>query len=145
MCASDWADSRGEVAAQRRLILIDQDGSGPGGTNQMSTMVLLQAQNVDVLGITIVTGDSWRDEEVLHTLRMLELIGHADVPVVPGAVFPLVRTEAETRLTFPLHGTPVWLGAWGNYSADVGLRSLRLECQIVQFLSSRRWSLWELS
>jgi inosine-uridine nucleoside N-ribohydrolase len=54
------------LAAQRRLVLIDQDGSGPGGTNQMSTMVLLQAQNVDVLGITIVTGDSWRDEEVLH-------------------------------------------------------------------------------
>src|SRR5688572_28598315 len=85
----------------------------------MSTMVLLQSQNVDVLGITIVTGDSWRDEEVLHTLRMLELIGRADVPVVPGAVFPLVRTEAETRLTFPLHGTPVWLGAWGHRNADV--------------------------
>ena len=85
----------------------------------MSTMVLLQSQNVDVLGITIVTGDSWRDEEVLHTLRMLELIGRADVPVVPGAVFPLVRTEAETRLMFPLHGTPVWLGAWGHHNADV--------------------------
>lgn len=85
----------------------------------MSTMVLLQSPDVDVLGITIVTGDSWRDEEVLHTLRMLELIGRADVPVVPGAVFPLVRTEAETRLRFPLHGAPVWLGAWGRHNADV--------------------------
>jgi purine nucleosidase len=109
------------VAAQRRLVLIDQDGSGPGGANQMSTMVLLQSPNVDVLGITIVTGDAWRDEEVLHTLRMLELAGRSEVPVVPGAVFPLVRTEAETRLMFPLHGTPVWLGAWGKYSADVPL------------------------
>ena len=107
----------GNVAAQRRLVLIDQDGSGPGGTNQMSMMVLLQSPNVDVLGITMVTGDAWRDEEVPHTLRMLELIGRSEVPVVPGAVFPLVRTEAETRLTFPLHGTPVWLGAWGDHSA----------------------------
>src|SRR5262249_26337881 len=106
------------MAAQRRLILIDQDGSGPG-TNLISTMALLQARNVDVLGITIVTGDSWRDEEVQHTLRMLELIGRADVSVVPGAVFPLVLTEAETRLMFPLHGTPVWLGAWGHQNADV--------------------------
>ena len=33
-----------------------------------------------------------------HTLRMLELIGRTDVPVAPGAVFPLVRTQQETRL-----------------------------------------------
>jgi purine nucleosidase len=50
-----------------------------------------------VLGITMVTGNAWRDEETLHTLRMLELTGHADVPVAKGAVFPLVRTQQETR------------------------------------------------
>ena len=41
----------------------------------------------------MVTGNAWRDEETLHTLRMLELTGHANVPVARGAVFPLVRTE----------------------------------------------------
>ena len=51
-----------------------------------------------VLGITMVTGNAWRDEETLHTLRMLELTGHADMPVARGAVFPLVRTQEETRL-----------------------------------------------
>lgn len=106
---------------QRRMVLIDQDGSGPGGSNQMSMMALLQSPNADVLGITIVTGNAWRDVEVQHTLRMLEMIGRSDVPVVPGAVFPLVRTEQETRLTFPLHGTPVWLGAWGRRTVDVAL------------------------
>ena len=79
-------------------MLIDQDGSGPGGSDQMAMLALLQAPDVQVLGITIVTGDAWRDEETLHTLRMLELTGHADVPVARGAVFPLVRTEKETRL-----------------------------------------------
>jgi purine nucleosidase len=67
-----------------------------------------------VLGITIVTGNAWRDEEVQHTLRMLELIGRSDVPVVPGAVFPLVRTQEETRLMTPLVGQVAWLGAWGR-------------------------------
>ena len=100
--------------AQKRLVLIDQDGSGPGGSNQMSMMVLLQSPRVDVLGITIVTGNAWRDEEVQHTLRMLELIGRTDVPVVPGAVFPLVRTQAETMLDSRLSGKVVWLGAWGQ-------------------------------
>src|ERR1700691_3261994 len=84
--------------AEKRLVLIDQDGSGPGGSNQMAMMVLLQSPDVDVLGITVVTGDAWRDEEVQHTLRMLELIGRSDVPVGPGAVFPLVRTQQGTRL-----------------------------------------------
>src|SRR5688500_7257894 len=82
-------------------------------------MDLLQSQNVDKININILTIDTSPDDEGLHTLRILEPISRADVPVVPGAVFPLVRTEAETRLTFPLHGTPVWLGAWGHRNADV--------------------------
>src|ERR1700726_494414 len=100
--------------AQKRLVLIDQDGSGPGGSNQMAMMVLLQSPQAEVLGITIVTGNAWRDEQVQHTLRMLELIGRSDVPVVPGAVFPLVRTQEETRLAAQLNGKAVWLGAWGQ-------------------------------
>jgi inosine-uridine nucleoside N-ribohydrolase len=102
------------TSAQKRLVLIDQDGSGPGGSNQMAMMALLQSPQAAVLGITIVTGNAWRDEEVQHTLRMLELVGRTDVPVVPGAVFPLVRTPEETRLASQLAGKVVWLGAWGQ-------------------------------
>src|ERR1035438_6876670 len=100
--------------AQKRLVLIDQDGSGPGGSDQMAMLALLQAPQVEVLGITIVTGDAWRDEETLHTLRMLELTGHANIPVARGAVFPLVRTQEETRLSAALNGKVEWLGAWGQ-------------------------------
>jgi purine nucleosidase len=104
---------------EKRLVLIDQDGSGPGGSNQMSMMVLLQSPEAEVLGITMVTGNAWRDEEVQHTLRMLELIGRTDVPVVPGAVFPLVRTQQGTRLATPLVGRVSWLGAWGEGPTDL--------------------------
>jgi inosine-uridine nucleoside N-ribohydrolase len=102
------------ASAQKRLVLIDQDGSGPGGSNQMAMLALLQAPQVEVLGITMVTGNAWRDEETLHTLRMLELTGHANVPVARGAVFPLVRTEKETKLAAALDGKVAWLGAWGE-------------------------------
>lgn len=101
-------------AAQKRLVIVDQDGSGPGGSNQLSMLALLQSPQAQVLGITMVTGNSWCDEEVQHTLRMLELTGHSDVPVVPGAVFPLVRTQDETMIGRQLNGTPSWLGAWGG-------------------------------
>src|ERR1700732_5270574 len=101
-------------SAQKRLVLIDEDGSGPGGSNQMAMLALLQSPQVEVLGVTMVTGNAWRDEETLHTLRMLELTGHASVPVARGAVFPLVRTEQETRLASALFGKVTWLGAWGE-------------------------------
>ncbi len=100
--------------AQKRLVLIDQDGSGPGGSNQMAMLSLLQAPQVEVLGITMVTGNAWRDEETLHTLRMLELTGHSNIPVAKGAVYPLVRTQLETKLASALEGNVTWLGAWGQ-------------------------------
>src|ERR1700734_1662605 len=100
--------------AQKRMVLIDQDGSGPGGSNQMAMLVLLQSPQVEVLGITMVTGNAWQDEETLNQLRMLELTGHANVPVAKGAVFPLVRTEKETKLAEALYGKATWMGAWGQ-------------------------------
>ncbi len=102
------------AAADKRLVVIDQDTSGPGGSNIMSMLVLLQAPQVEVLGITVVTGNAWRDDEARHALRMLELIGRSDVPVALGAVFPLVRTQQETRLASALVGQVAWLGAWGQ-------------------------------
>jgi inosine-uridine nucleoside N-ribohydrolase len=104
------------AVAEKRLVLIDQDGSGPGGSNQMAMMVLLQSPNAQVLGITVVTGNAWRDEEVQHTLRMLELIGRTDVPVVAGALVPLVRTQQGTRLATPLVGKVNW--TWNTRQQD---------------------------
>jgi inosine-uridine nucleoside N-ribohydrolase len=67
----------------------------------------------------MVTGNAWRDEETLHTLRMLELTGHADVPLAKGAVFPLVRDEEETRLEAAVDGKVTWLGAWGQATSAI--------------------------
>ena len=102
------------ACAQKRLVLIDQDGSGPGGSNQMAILALLQSPQVEVLGITMVTGNAWRDEETAHTLRMLELTGHANVPLAKGAVFPLVRTQRDAQLSAAIDGKVTWLGAWGQ-------------------------------
>ena len=73
---------------EKHKIIIDQDAAGPAGTDQQSMLLLLQSPNTEVLGITVVTGDQWLREEVAHTLRMLELIGRTDIPVVPGAELP---------------------------------------------------------
>src|ERR1700722_20797081 len=96
----------------KRKIIIDQDAAGPGGTDQQSMLLLIQSPQTEVLGITVVTGDMWLTEEVAHTLRMLELIGRTDIPVLKGAEYPLVRGKDETELMEKQYGAAAWLGAW---------------------------------
>jgi purine nucleosidase len=96
----------------KRKIIVDQDAAGPAGTDQQSILLLIQSPQTEVLGITVVTGDQWLKAEVAHALRMLELIGRTDVPVVPGAEYPLVRQKEETELAEQQYGTFAWLGAW---------------------------------
>ncbi|HEY0342804.1 MAG TPA: nucleoside hydrolase, partial [Steroidobacteraceae bacterium] len=81
----------------RRKVIIDQDAFGPAGSNMQAILMLLQAKNVEVLGITIPSGDGWRDEEVSHTLRLLEIAKRTDIPVHAGAVYPLVLTQARVK------------------------------------------------
>src|SRR5438874_6411556 len=96
----------------RHRVIIDEDCSGPGGSNLQTLLVMIQSQQVEVLGITVVSGDQWRDEEVAHTLRLLEIIGRTDIPVVPGAAFPLVRTHEEAQLWQERYGKVAYAGAW---------------------------------
>jgi inosine-uridine nucleoside N-ribohydrolase len=77
-------------------------------------LVMIQSPEVEVLGITVVSGDQWRDEEVAHTLRLLEIIGRTDIPVVPGAVYPLVRRRDETQLWQERYGRVAYAGAWDD-------------------------------
>src|SRR5438094_6297364 len=104
--------STGIWGQAKRKIIIDQDAAGPAGTDQTSILLLIQSPQTDVLGITVVTGDQWLNEEVAHTLRMLELVGRTDIPVLPGAEYPLVRRKAETELWEQMYGSVTWLGAW---------------------------------
>ncbi len=104
-CLASWGEDK-------RKIIIDQDAAGPAGTDQQAILLLIQSPHTDVLGITVVTGDQWLTEEVAHTLRMLEIIGRTDVPVVPGAEYPLVRTKQGTEQWEQRFGAVAWLGAW---------------------------------
>src|SRR5579863_4591544 len=99
-------------AQGRRKVIIDQDAAGPGGTDMQSILALVNSPDTEVLGIAVLTGDAWRDEEVQHTLRLMEIIGRPDIPVVPGAVFPLVSSKEYIEKWEALHGKLVYKGAW---------------------------------
>ena len=75
-------------------------------------LLLIQCPQTKILGITVVTGDAWLKDEVAHTLRMLELTGRTDIPVVAGAEYPLVRRKEEIELWEKRYGMVPWIGAW---------------------------------
>ena len=105
-------DCRAAEATPRRKVVIDQDAFGPAGSNMQAILLLLQSKDVEVLGITIPSGDGWRDENVSHTLRLLEIAQRTEIPVFPGAVFPLVNTQSRTKLWEALYGQLFYKGAW---------------------------------
>src|SRR5579863_5615111 len=104
-CAIAWSQPR-------RKIIINEDCSGPGGSNMQTLALLIQSPHAEVLGITVVSGDQWRDEEVAHTLRLLEIMGRTDIPVFVGAAVPLVRTREEAIQWQERYGKVSYAGAW---------------------------------
>jgi purine nucleosidase len=103
------------LAQSERKVIIDQDARGPATTDQQAILMFLQSPGVETLGITVVSGDQWRDEEVAHTLRMLELVGRTDIAVVPGAVFPLINNKEMIARWEKLYGKVSYQGAWNEH------------------------------
>jgi len=101
-------------AADPRLVIEDNDYLGPVGSDMESALILLANPAVKVLGFTVVTGDAWRDEEAQALLRFLEIAGAADMPVYPGAVFPLVNSKTRMTAWEAAYGKLAWKGAFND-------------------------------
>jgi inosine-uridine nucleoside N-ribohydrolase len=94
-------------------VIADQDSAGPQGTNFLSLLMLLNAPQLDVLGITTVSGDQWMEPATVFALHAVELTGRTDVPVIKGAEHPLLNTRREQELREALYGShPNWHGAF---------------------------------
>ena len=104
--------SKNSPSSGKRKVFIDQDSHFPAGTDTQSMLALLQAPDVQVLGIAITSGDGWAKAGSRVVLRMLELTGHSHVPVAEGAWFPLVNTREETALWEAQFGEFAYKGIW---------------------------------
>src|SRR6202051_122217 len=103
------------ASAQKIKVIVDQDARGPGTSDQQALLVFLQSEKFDVLGITTVSGDQWVKEETQHTLRMLEIAGRTDVPVIQGTEFPLLNSKEETERWEALYGKLEYKGCWTEH------------------------------
>jgi inosine-uridine nucleoside N-ribohydrolase len=102
-------------APASNLIIYDNDFFGPESAD---ILPLIGDPSVKVLGFTVVTGDGWLDEETADILRFLEIAKRTDIPVVKGALFPLVNSEARTRAWEGMYAKIVWKGAWNAAGPD---------------------------
>lgn len=103
-------------SAQKKKVFIDQDIGGATGTDNQSVLMLLQAAEVDVLGVSIVSGDGWAPASTQYALRMFELTGHGHIPIAQGAVFPLINSRDETLLWEQKFGEFGYKGVWNARS-----------------------------
>jgi purine nucleosidase len=103
----------------KKKLIYDQDHRGPLSTDTVATLMLLQADNIDLLGICTVTCDMWAKQETAYALRLLEIMGRPDVPVYLGAQEPLVNTKAEAQMRYRMFGSRTlgnegYLGCFAN-------------------------------
>lgn len=102
-----------------RKVIFDQDTDGIIGDNEDPLVMLLNSPNIEVLGVTVVTGNGWLKQETVDVLKLLEDIHREDVPVYMGAEMPLVQSRfTPVRLIKQYGGTRTdpFLGAYGEYS-----------------------------
>ena len=102
-----------QALAQERVI-VDAD-MGVLNDDAAALFMLLNSPNVQVLGVTIVPGNTWAENGTAYALRQLELIGRNDVPVFMGVREPLMGDrrqwlDAEERLW----GRSEYLGAYAR-------------------------------
>ncbi len=108
----------------KKKVIYDQDHRGPLSTDTIATLMLLQADNIDLLGICTVTCDMWARQETAYALRLLELMGRAEVPVFMGAEEPLLNTKAEAQMRYQMFGSRTLgnEGYLGCFAKDAGNR-----------------------
>jgi inosine-uridine nucleoside N-ribohydrolase len=63
----------------------------PGHDDAIALLFALSSDEIDLLGVTTVSGNQSIDKTTANAIRVLDLIGRPDVAVVRGAPRPLVR------------------------------------------------------
>jgi len=110
--AAPHASGAPPTGSSRLKLIADQDSAGPEGTNFLSLLMLLNAPQIELLGITTVSGDQWVEPATVFALHAVELTGRTEVPVIKGAERPLLNSAREQELREALYGSvPGWHGA----------------------------------
>jgi inosine-uridine nucleoside N-ribohydrolase len=79
-------------------VILDCD---PGHDDAIALLLALASPEVELLGVTTVSGNQTLEKTTANAIRVLDHLGRDDVPVTAGAPRPLVR---ERRVAAEVHG-----------------------------------------
>jgi inosine-uridine nucleoside N-ribohydrolase len=97
---------------EREKVIIDSD-MGELNDDAMVMFMLAKSSQVDVLGVSIVAGNTWVEEGTAYALRQLELIGRTDIPVLMGCNEPLMGSrQLRINAEETLFGKIQYVGSW---------------------------------
>jgi len=106
------------AADQRRKVILDDDGFS------LAQWLAIKSPDVDVLGVTTVSGDAWQKEATAYALRGVEIAGRPDIPVMSGATYPLLNSEKITERWEALYGKLTWKGVWMKHWVEPTMQGL---------------------
>ena len=86
------------MAERPTPIILDCD---PGHDDAIALLLALASPELELLGVTTTYGNQTLEKTTANALRVLELVGRTEVPVVPGAAEPL---ERELVVAAHVHG-----------------------------------------
>jgi inosine-uridine nucleoside N-ribohydrolase len=82
------ADAREKVILDTDMVELFDDG--------VAMIMLANHPDIDLLGVTIVPGNTWLSEGTAYALRQLEMLNRTDVPVAMGTRYPLRAARYDT-------------------------------------------------
>ncbi len=115
-CMDD--DDDGDTGSARPKVIIDSDYNTMSDDGQLGAMAAqLQAEGkVDVLGISVVSGNKWLRQGVAEALKSVERLGVGDrIGVYVGENYALNHTKADIDAEMKAGaGGDGYLGAWSS-------------------------------
>lgn len=98
----------------RQPVIIDAD-MGQLNDDAVVLFMLAKSEQVEVLGVTLVAGNTWVAEGAAAGLRQLEIIGRTDIPILLGSDEPLMgNRQASLKAEETLYGNSEYLGAFSR-------------------------------
>ena len=82
------AEAKEKVVLDSDMVILYDDG--------VALMMLAKHPDIDLLGVTIVPGNTWLSEGAAYALRQLEAMNQTDIPVALGIRYPLRTGRYET-------------------------------------------------
>lgn len=104
----------GNIVVKKELVIVDAD-MGELSDDASAMLMLINSPKVNVLGVTINAGSIWSEEGTAYALKQLEKISRTDIPVVQGAVEPLMGSrQSVLGAEQELYGNYGFLGSYNR-------------------------------